>query len=137
MNKASELISDSLLGDSYTTISIGGRAYTVYPPTIKVLCRALSAFSKIGMDEEYNKLSVLAELPENVPHIIKGLSCLIVGDAKCWRWKAHYVGKVIKSGTLSELKACVDAITPLLGGEDFFVCAASLKSLSRIAAKEK
>lgn len=137
MNKAAQLVSDSLIGEDFVTIRIGKKAYTVYPPAIKVICRATSAFSKIGMDGEYNKLSVLAELPDNIPHIIQGISAIIVGNVMCWRWKAHWIGKRLEKLSLPELKDLVDNILPLLGGDAFFVCAASLKSLSGIAAKAK
>ncbi len=137
MNEAAKLVSDSLLGDDFTTIKIGGKVYTVYSPSIKVLCRSVAEFSKIDMNGEYNKLTVLSELPENVPHIIKGLSSLIVGDVKCWRWKARRVGKNIKSSSLKELKSIIEEVLPLLGGDAFFACAASLTSMSKIAAKPK
>ncbi|HCK23731.1 MAG TPA: hypothetical protein DHW31_02945 [Bacteroides graminisolvens] len=137
MNEAAKLVSDSVLGEDFITIKIGKKAYTVYPPAIKTLCRAVSEFSKIGMDGEYNQLTVLAELPENVPHIIKGISTLIVGDVKCWRWKSHRVGKTLKSLNLHELKKVIEDVLPLLGGDAFFACAASLKSMSKIAAHPK
>lgn len=137
MNEAAKLVSDSVLGEDFATIKIGMKAYTVYPPTIKILCRAVSEFSKIGMDGEYNKTTVLAELPENAPYIIKGLSALVVGDVKCWRWKAHRIGKSLESLNLQELKSIIEEVLPLLGGDAFFACAASLKSMSKIAAKPK
>lgn len=137
MNEAAKLVSDSVLGEDFITIKIGQKAYTVYPPAIKILCRAISEFSKIGMDGEYNKLTVLAELPENVPHIIKGISALIVGDVKCWRWKSYRVGKALKSLSFQELKNIIEDVLPLLGGDSFFACAASLKSMSKIAAQPK
>lgn len=137
MNEAAKIVSDSITGQDFVTVKAGESAYTVYPPTIKVLCRAISEFSKIGVDREYNTLSVLAELPGNAPHIVKGLSFMIVGDVKLWRWKAYRVRKNIRSLNLSELKAIIEEILPMLGGEAFFSCAASLKSMSRIAAQPK
>ena len=137
MNEAAKLVSDSILDESFATIKVGKKAYTIYPPTIKVLCRVVSEFSKIGMDGEYNKLTVLAELPVNMPHIVKGLSFLIVGNVKCRRWKVHRAGKSLRSLSLQELKNVIEEILPLLGGDAFFACAASLKSMSKIAAKPK
>lgn len=136
MNEAAKLVTDSLLNE-FVTIKVGNSAFTVYPPSIKVLCRAISEFSKIGMDGEYNKLTVLSELPLNSTHIIKGLSALIVGDVRNWRWKAHRVGKQLMKLNLSELNKVKEEVISLAGGDDFFACAASLKSMSVMAAKQK
>lgn len=137
MDKAAELVSDSILGNSFITVVISGKPYTVYPPTIKVICRAVSSFSKMGVDGEYTKLSVIGEIPENTPHIVKGLASLIVGDVKCWRWKSRRVEKVFMSSTLQELKEVTESIIPLIGGDDFFAVAACLKSVTGMAAKAK
>lgn len=137
MNRAAELVADSLLGESMATIIIGKQIYTVNPPVIKVICRAVSAFSKIGLDGIYTELSVAGEIPENYPHVIKGLSSLIVGDVKCWRWKAYRLEKVLRSATTKELKGAWESILPLLGGKDFFDCALSMKSAVQMVAKEK
>lgn len=137
MNKGAELVSDSLLRQDFITIKTGRRAYTVYPPSIKVLSRALSQFAKIGMGGEYSKLSVLAELKENIPFIISGLSFLIVGDVRFYKWRARRATKGLNELNLKELKDLIDEVTLLLGGEHFFACAASLKSTSEIAAKPK
>lgn len=137
MDKAAELVSDSVLGNSFVTVVLAGKPYTVYPPAIKVVCRAISSFSKIGVDGEYTKLSIIGEIPENAPHIIKGLAALIVGDVKFWRWKARRIKKVLESSTLQELKEATESIISLIGGDDFFAVAACLKSVIGMAAKAK
>lgn len=98
---------------------------------------AIVHFSKIGIDGEYTKLSILAELPKSVPHIIRGLSSLMVGDVRCARFKRWEIRRELSRLKLHELKAVINDILPLLGGDDFFASAASLKSLSGIAAKQK
>lgn len=137
MNEAAKLVSDSILDESFSTIILGKEIYIIYPPSIKVLCRAISRFSKIGMDGEYNKLTVLAELPENKPYIIKGLSILIVGDVNNWRWKAYKIENKLSKLSLSNLNKLRKDVISLAGGDDFFECAASLKSMSKVAAKPK
>lgn len=137
MNQAAELVADSLLGESLATVIVGKEVYTVNPPAIKVICRAISAFSKIGLDGNYTELSVIGEIPENYPYVIKGLSFIIVGDVKYWRWKAYKLGNVLQSATNKELKDAWESILPLLGGKDFFDCALSMKSAVQMAAKEK
>ena len=137
MNQAAELVSGSLLGESMATIIIGRKVYTVNPPAIKVICRACSAFAKIRLEGDYTKLSVIGEIPCNAPHIIKGLSVLIVGDVKHWRWKAYKVGRYLQSATNKELNEAWETIYPLIGGEDFFAYAFSMKNAVKMIAKEK
>lgn len=137
MNQAAELVADSLLDESIATVIIGKNVYTVNPPAIKVICRACSSFAKIGLEGEYTKLNILSEIPQNAPHIIKGLSALIVGDANNWRWKAHKVGKVLQSATNKEIKEAWETILPLIGGDDFFAYALSMKSAAKMIARPK
>ena len=49
MNQAAKTVSDALLGLDFTNVEIGGMVYTIKPPTIKVICRAIHHFSNIGM----------------------------------------------------------------------------------------
>lgn len=137
MNEGANLVSESLLGNSFVTVSIGQNVYSVYPPTIKVLCRVVSAFSKIGMEGEYTKTSVLSEIPNNAECIIEGLAALIVGDCKHCKWKTYKVRKILRSATCSELKEAIELALPLLGGDDFFEVAALAKQIAGIAAKPK
>lgn len=137
MNEAARLIAESLLGMDSTSISIGGGSYPVYPPTIKVICRAIRSFAKIDMDGEYTRLSVIAEVPGNMPHIIRGLAELMVGDVRFHHWKTRRMRAVLRSATLAELHAAAEVAVSLIGGNDFFACAAYLKNIVKIAATQK
>ena len=50
MNQAAKAVSDALLGLDFKNVEIGGMIYTIKPPTIKTICRAIRHFSNIGMD---------------------------------------------------------------------------------------
>ena len=49
MNQAAKIVSDALLGLDFKNVEIGGMIYTIKPPTIKVICRAIRHFSNIGL----------------------------------------------------------------------------------------
>ena len=49
MNQAAKTVSDALLGLDFMNVEIGGMVYTIKPPTIKIICRAIHHFSNIGM----------------------------------------------------------------------------------------
>ena len=44
-NQAAKTVSDALLGLDFKNVGIGGIVYTIKPPTIKVICRAIHHFS--------------------------------------------------------------------------------------------
>lgn len=47
MNQAAKTVSDALLGLDFMNVEIGGMVYTIKPPTIKIICRAIHHFSNI------------------------------------------------------------------------------------------
>lgn len=49
MNQAAKTVSNALLGLDFMNVEIGGMVYTIKPPTIKIICRAIHHFSNIGM----------------------------------------------------------------------------------------
>ena len=63
MNQASKIVSDALLGMDFKNVEIGGVVYTIKPPTIKVICRAIHHFSNVGMEGD-NIVEAIKELPE-------------------------------------------------------------------------
>ena len=63
MNQAAKTVSDALLGLDFMNVEIGGMVYTIKPPTIKIICRAIHHFSNIGMTGD-NVMEAIKELPE-------------------------------------------------------------------------
>ncbi|NDV84888.1 hypothetical protein [Bacteroides sp. 51] len=137
MSKASELIADSIIGQSFVTVLIAGKAYTMYPPVIKVICRAISAFSKVDLKEEYTRLSILGEIPTSAPHITSGIASLLAGNTWNWRWKKFWIKKKLQSATIKELNDAFIRIIPLIGGDDFFAIATCAKNVTTMVAKAK
>ena len=137
MNEAAKLVSESALGLDFKTILIGNKCYSFYPPTIKTLYRALSCFARVGVEGEYTRLDVIKEVPENTPYLIKGLSVLLTGDIRGWKRKARRMEKVLESATLKELRQIMETAVSLIGGDDFFVCAALARSVAKMAATRK
>ena len=62
-NQAAKTVSDALLGLDFMNVEIGGMVYTIKPPTIKIICRAIHHFSNIGMTGD-NVMEAIKELPE-------------------------------------------------------------------------
>lgn len=77
MNQGAKIISESIIGGDFRTVFVGGKAYTVYPPTIYKLVGAISHLSDV--QEAENLKNVLLSLGESEAYS-KALSWLITGD---------------------------------------------------------
>ncbi|MEG1693440.1 MAG: hypothetical protein RR312_08630 [Bacteroidales bacterium] len=132
MNQAAELVSDSIT-DEFITLTINGKVITAYPPKICVIAKGLKHFSRIELKEEYTKISIISEMSNNQKPMIEGLVWLI---GRNW-WDRRRLRDILNKATWSELQSIWVQYYPLIGGEDFFVCALSMKSASNLIAKAK
>ncbi len=124
-NEAAKIVSESLIGASYVTITMGSKAYTLYPPTIKRLCQAIRHFSEIDIQGE-SILDALGEIPNATEHILKGLSCLLCGNES--------LAEELSEGSFAEMKMALKEAICLVG-TDPFECAALARSVAEVAAK--
>ena len=83
-----------MLGLDFKNVEIGGIVYTIKPPTIKVICRAIHHFSNIGMTGD-NAVEAIKELPEITGDMLKGISCFICGSEE--------LADNLENGTLKKL----------------------------------
>ena len=107
------------------TITMGSKAYTLYPPTIKRLCQAIRHFSEIDIQGEII-LDALGEIPDATEHILKGLSCLLCGNES--------LAEELSEGSFAEMKMALKEAICLVG-TDPFGCAALARSVAEVAAK--
>lgn len=127
MNQAAKIVSESLLGLDFKNIEIGGAIYTIKPPTIKVICRAIRSFSNIEMTGN-NILEAINELPSMTDDMLKGISCFICGSEK--------LAKVLENGTFEEIKKALKVCYSMMD-ISAFQCASSMKNASMLAASLK
>lgn len=127
MNQAAKIVSDALLGIDFKNVEIGGKIYTIEPPTIKVICRAISHFSKIGMDGD-NIMEAIKELPRATEDMLKGISCFICGNED--------LAKDLENGTFEEIKNALEVCFSMMD-ISAFQCVSSMKNVSMLAAGPK
>ena len=127
MNQAAKIVSDALLGLDFKNIEIGGIVYTIKPPTIKVICRAIHYFSNIGMTGD-NIVEAIKELPEATEDMLKGVSCFICGNED--------LSKVLENGTFEEIKGALEICFSMMD-ISAFQCVSSMRNVSMLAAKPK
>lgn len=127
MNQAAKIVSDALLGMDFKNVEIGGIVYTIKPPTIKIICRAIRHFSNIGMTGD-NILEAINELPEATEDMLKGISCFICGSGD--------LVKTLENGTFEEIKKVLEVCFSMMD-VSAFQCVSSMKNVSMLAAKPK
>ena len=127
MNKAANIIANSIIGEDFKVIILGGEAYTVKAPTIGTICRAIKYLSLV--DKKESLPSDFTEIKSDLENILKGLAVFIFQDEEL------YVR--IENSTLGEIKEAFETIIKLISAEDFFVCAALAESVARMAAKQE
>lgn len=127
MNQAAKAVSDALLGLDFKNVEIGGMIYTIKPPTIKTICRAIRHFSNIGMDGN-NIMEAIKELPEATDDMLKGVSCFICGNED--------LEKQLEGGTFEEIRDALEVCFSMMD-ISAFQCVSSMKNVSMLAAKPK
>ena len=137
MNKAANIVAESLTGDRFVTIVLKGEGHTVYPPVIKVLLRAIQSLAKIEVPDKANWIDALFSIPGNVERIIKALAIIIAGNVDDWENKSKEIVSSLNESTLEELKEVFGKVVSLIHVDDFFDCAALAKSVARMAAEPR
>ena len=110
MNQAAKTVSDALLGLDFMNVEIGGMVYTIKPPTIKIICRAIK------------------ELPEATEDMLKGISCFICGNDS--------LVKELENGTFEEVKDALEVCFSMMD-ISAFQCVSSMRNVSMLAARPK
>lgn len=127
MNQAAKIVSDSLLGLDFENVEIGGIVYTIKPPTIKMICRAIRHFSTVDMKGE-NIVEAVKQIPEVTDGLLNGLSCFICGNED--------MAKVLENGTFEEVKDALEVCFSMMD-VSAFQCVSSMKNVSMLAARPK
>ncbi|MCD8136726.1 MAG: hypothetical protein LUH01_12600 [Parabacteroides gordonii] len=127
MNQAAKIVSDSLLGLDFKNVEIGGIMYTIKPPTIKVICRAIRYFSMIDMRGD-SIVEAIKDLPEITEDMLKGISCFICGSEE--------LSKALENGTFDEIKDALEVCFSMMD-ISAFQCVSSMKNVSMLAARPK
>ena len=92
MNQAAKTVSDALLGLDFMNVEIGGMVYTIKPPTIKIICRAIHHFSNIGMTGD-NVMEAIKELPEAGDMLKKAFLASSSGNDSLIIWRTALLKK--------------------------------------------
>ena len=107
MNQGAKIISESIIGGDFRTVFVAGKAYTVYPPTLR------EALLSLGNSEAYSK----------------ALSWLIAGDGS--------LNDELSQGTLDEVVDALDETLSMIDSKVFLKAVSLAKNVSLLAAKPR
>lgn len=126
------MVSEAILGEDVKFVSIGGEVYTLRPPSIRTILKAITHLCKVRLEsDKYTKAGILAEYKRNTKHIAYGLAVLI--NPK----KPKKLAKKFMNGTYGELLEAFNKVITMMGGDDFFALAQLAKNLQKMAARPK
>lgn len=126
MNQGAKIISESIIGGDFRTVFVGGKAYTVYPPTIYKLAGAISNLSDV--QEAENLKNVLLSLGESEAYS-KALSWLITGDES--------LSEELAKGTYEENVDALDEAFSMIDSKVFLKAVSLARNVSLLAAKPR
>lgn len=126
MNTGAKIISESIIGMDFRTLIVGGKSYTVYPPTIHKLAGAISHLSNIQDAESLR--DILLSLGESEAYS-KALSWMITGDESLSDELSH--------GTMDEVVDALDETLSMIDSKVFLKAVSLAKNVSLLAAKPR
>lgn len=134
-DNGAKVVADAILGEDLKFVTIGKEVYSIKPPSIEVILRAIRHLAKVKLEtDKHTKVSILSEYDKNTEHITRALAILITGEDNR---KTKKVAKRLMSGTYHELLLAYNAAVHMMGGDDFFALAQLAKNLQKVAARPK
>ena len=130
-----KVVADAVLGEDLKFVTIGKEVYSIKPPCIEVILKAIRHLAKVKLEtDKHTKVSILSEYSRNTDHITRALAILITGEDNR---KTKKVAKSLKKGTYHELLLAYNTAVHMMGGDDFFALAQLAKNLQKVAARPK
>lgn len=126
MNKGAKLVSEAMSGMDFVTVVVAGKAYTIYPPTIRRIAGSARYLSCIGDEKTF--ADVIKSLSE-MNGAAKALSWFIQGDES--------LAEELSGGTLDEVVQALESCYSLVSTEGFTKLSVLAKNVAELTAKPK
>lgn len=126
MSKASKIVSSAILSKDFETVVVNGKAYVIFPPTIRKIAGASYCLSDIG---EAHTLSDIVLAIKDIEVAAKALSWLVKGDES--------LKDELSDGTLDEVVNALSVGFSLISAENFCKLSVLAKNVALLTAKTK
>lgn len=128
MSKASKLISSAIIGADYTIVYVNGKAYPIYPPTIKKLAGAIHCISDLELDDKGTIKEMLLSAKDCKAYT-QSLSWIVKGDLS--------LSEELQEGTFEEVVDALSTAFDLVGVNPFLKAASLTRNASLLAASPR
>lgn len=123
MNKGVRMIAETLLGKGEVSVHIGGKNYTIPPPTIE---RIAGAGYYLADFKECETLMDMVTSMESMDNVCKAVSWFIQGDEELYR--------TLSKGTIAEVIDALAKALGLIGIENFLKLSALVRNVQSLIA---
>lgn len=137
VNQAAGLVSGAIGDGVFKTVVLGGRAYTVYAPTIYVIGKMLGVLGCVDLEGVQTKPEVVRVIPEQGRWIAMAVAVAITGDVRLARVRAWRLHRRLLHVTPKELFEAFREVVGLIQAQDFFDCATLAREVANQMAKRK
>lgn len=137
MNNAAGLVADALGTGVFKTVVLGGRAYTVYAPTIYLIGRMLKPLASVELAGVRTKPEVIGAMPTQARWIAMAVAVAVVGDVRFARLRAWWLYRRLRHVTPRDLSVAFQEVVGLIQAQDFFDCATLAQEVANQMAKRK
>lgn len=126
MNKGSKIVSVSIIGADFVNVTVDGKCYTVFPPTVHKLAGAGMYLSNFGNEQDLKGILRGINNSDNLAHV---LSWLINDDES--------LHEELARGTFDELVDAISEAYSLISVENFTKLSTLAKNVARLIANQK
>lgn len=128
MSKASKLVSDAVIGNDFSIVYVNSKAYTIHPPTIKVLAGAISCISDLELGDNATLKDML----------LSAKDCKAYAKALSWFIKGNMsLSAELYKGTFEEVIDALSSAFDLIGVTPFLKAASLTRNASLLAASPR
>lgn len=128
MSKASKLVSDAVIGNDFSIVYVNSKAYTIHPPTIKVLAGAISCISDLELGDNATLKDML----------LSAKDCKAYAKALSWFIKGNQsLSAELSKGTFEEVLNALSSAFDLIGVTPFLKAASLTRNASLLAASPR
>lgn len=126
MHNAAKIVSDAIVGKHMRVITVGGKAYTITPPTIYKIA---GAAGHLPSGNEMKSIGDWLTKPEALRGVAAALSWFIIGN--------DTLAKDLERGTPGEIAEGLDTALNMIAVEDFMKLSALTKNVANLTAKQR
>lgn len=126
MNKGSKIVSASIIGADFVNVTVNGKCYTVFSPTVHKLAGASMYLSDFGNEQDLKSILRGINNSDGVAH---ALSWLVKDDDSLF--------EELSQGTLDELVDAISEAYSLISVESFTKLSTLARNVSSLVAKQK